>query len=144
MRYIIKTPDNKIIYMEVISSIPRLPEDFEIVGLESEVNPSAIDLTVASLVNGVLIEDSDKVLAKRQVKANSVLDSIRALREPLLKAADISINIKEDIGQDTSDLRAWRTALRTCTDSFKKVNGDAKLSCEDMIPEEFVFPVKPE
>lgn len=96
-------------------------------------------------VDGVLTlqENADKVLAKRQAKAQANLNAIRALREPLLKDADHEINTMEDDGLDATDMRAYRKALRECTDSLKKVNGDAKLSTENIIPSEFVFPAKP-
>jgi hypothetical protein len=49
----------------------------------------------------------------------------------------------EDDGVDASAMRAYRKALRECTESLKKVDGEAKLSCESLIPSEFVFPTKP-
>jgi hypothetical protein len=88
-------------------------------------------------------ESADLVLAKRQKAAQANLDAIRTLREPLLDDADHSINDAEDNAVDATTLRAWRKSLRECTDDLKKVNGDAKLSCEDLVPEEFEFPVKP-
>ena len=91
----------------------------------------------------VLQESADKVLAKRQNKANANLDAIRALREPLLIKADHEINSMEDNGIDSTAMRTYRKALRECTDSLKKVNGMAKLSCEDLVPLEFEFPEKP-
>jgi hypothetical protein len=91
----------------------------------------------------VLVENPDKILAKRQAAANSVLDQIRMLREPLLEDADHSINKADDDGVDATSLKAWRKALRECTDELKKVDGDAKLLCENMIAAEFEFPVKP-
>lgn len=90
-----------------------------------------------------LQENADKVLAKRQAKANANLDAIRDLREPLLAEADHEINTMEDDSVDATAMRAYRKALRECTDSLKKVNGDAKLSCENLVPSEFVFPTKP-
>lgn len=110
--------------------------------------PEGLDEETVSLVEVEgqlqLQEDADKVLTKRQAKAQANLDAIRALREPLLVDADHSINAKEDAELDSTSLRAHRAALRACTDDLKKVNGDAKLSCENLIPEEFEFPVKPE
>jgi hypothetical protein len=99
--------------------------------------------TIPSIFGWGLIEDTDKKLAKRQAIANAKLNAIRALREPLLIAADHLINAAEDDGQIATNIRAYRKALRECTDDLKKVNGDAKLSCENLIPEEFEFPSKP-
>jgi hypothetical protein len=92
----------------------------------------------------LLVENEDKVLAKRQAKANTILSQIRVMREPLLEDADHSINAIEDDAGDASALKAWRKALRECTNDLKKVSGDAKLSCENMIAAEFEFPTKPE
>jgi hypothetical protein len=101
-------------------------------------------VTIPSLMGWGLVENADKVLAKRQVNAQSNLDAIRILREPLLINADHSINEVEDNGESALTLRQWRKALRECTDTLKKVNGDAKLSCENLVPSEFEFPSKPE
>jgi hypothetical protein len=90
-----------------------------------------------------LQENADKVLAKRQAKANANLDAIRLLREPLLRDADHAISTMEDDGVDATAMRAYRKSLRECTDSLKKVNGSAKLSCENLVPSEFEFPNKP-
>lgn len=90
-----------------------------------------------------LIQKPELVLAKRQKKANQNLESIRQLREPLLKQADVDIFKLEDDGIDSSDMRSYRKALRKCTDDLKKQDGNAKLSCEDLIPSEFIFPEKP-
>lgn len=84
-----------------------------------------------------------KVLAKRHKKAEENLNAIRSLREPLLKDADIAIFKLEDDGLDASLMRAYRKSLRECTNDLKEADGSAKLSCENLIPSEFVFPVKP-
>jgi len=91
-----------------------------------------------------LQENADKVLAKRQATAQANLDAIRALREPFLDSADHEINTMEDDSIDATAMRTYRKALRSCTDDLKKVNGSAKLSCENLVPEEFEFPIKPE
>jgi hypothetical protein len=111
----------------------KLPEGMD----EDCVEPVEVDGVVS------LQENADKVLAKRQSKAQSNLDAIRALRQPLLDEADHEINTMEDDGVDASAMRAYRKALRECTESLKKVDGEAKLSCESLIPSEFVFPTKP-
>jgi hypothetical protein len=49
----------------------------------------------------------------------------------------------EDDGLDATAMRAYRKALRESTDLLKKVNGSAKLSCENLVPSEFEFPIKP-
>jgi hypothetical protein len=87
--------------------------------------------------------DPDLVLAKRNTTAQSNLDAIRALRQPLLDEADHEINTMEDDSVDATAMRAYRKALRECTDDLKKVNGFAKISCESLVPSEFIFPTKP-
>lgn len=143
MKYIVKDEENKLMIMTVVGSIPSIP-GIQVLGLASELNPEGIDLSKLSWDGEALAEDSAKVLAFRQAKANSNLNAIRDLREPLLKEADIEINKAEDNGLDATAFRDWRKALRGCTDDLKKVNGDAKLSCENLIPEDFQFPTKPE
>ena len=111
----------------------ELPEGMD----EDCVEPVEVDGVVS------LQENADKVLAKRQSKAQSNLDAIRALRQPLLDSADHEINTMEDDLVDATSMRAYRKALRECTESLKKVDGEAKLSCESLVPSEFVFPTKP-
>ena len=142
MKYIVKNADNQNLIMDVISSIPQLPEGWEVLGKAEEINPNNLDLARCSLVDGLMAEDTDKTLIARQIIAQANLDSIRSLRLPLLDSADHDINTLEDNSGDASALRAYRKALRECTDSLKKVNGDAKLSCESLVPAEFEFPVK--
>lgn len=118
---------------EPLAAHLELPEGMD----EDCVEPVEVDGVVQ------LQENADKVLAKRQAKAQANLDAIRALREPLLASADHEINTMEDDGVDATAMRAYRKQLRECTDSLKKVNGMAKLSCENLVPSEFEFPSKP-
>jgi hypothetical protein len=90
-----------------------------------------------------LQESASLVLAKRNAKAQANLEAVRALREPLLAEADHEINTMEDDSIDATAMRAYRKALRSCTDDLKKVNGESRLSCEGLVPSEFVFPIKP-
>lgn len=97
----------------------------------------------ASSAHFELKESVELVMSKKQSKAEANLSEIRNLREPLLKIADIEIFKLEDEGQDASSMRAYRKALRECTDGLKGVDGKALLSCEMLTPSEFIFPVKP-
>lgn len=87
-----------------------------------------------------LVESEKLVLAKKQSKAEEVLNEIRIIRTKLLSDCDIEIFKAEDVGEDTSKLRALRVALRNCTDSLKEADGKAKLACSEMVASEFVFP----
>jgi hypothetical protein len=102
------------------------------------------DCVIVEQSTQTLLVDPDLVLAKRNTIAQSNLDAIRSLRQPLLDEADHDINTMEDDSIDATAMRVYRKALRECTDDLKKVNGSAKLSCEDLVPEEFEFPIKPE
>jgi hypothetical protein len=116
----------------------------------NEIQPAVYDtipartLDVAAVEGWILEEDADLILAKRQRIANENLNGIRSLREPLLVEADHKINKLEDDELDASAWRAYRKALRECTDDLKKQNGEAKLMCENINPMEFEFPQKPE
>lgn len=103
------------------------------------------DCVEAVEVEGVVSiqEDSVKISAKRQKAAQANLDAIRSLRQPLLDSADHEINTMEDDSVDATSMRAYRKSLRDCTDSLKKIDGSAKLSCENLIPSNFAFPEKP-
>ena len=111
----------------------ELPEGLD----EDCVEPVEVEGVVS------LQENVDKVLAKRQKEAQANLDAIRSLRQPLLNSADHEINTMEDDSVDATAMRAYRKSLRECTDSLKKADGSAKLSCESLAPSEFVFPSKP-
>lgn len=103
------------------------------------------DCVRVRVIDGIatLIQNEKLVLEKRQRKANSVLEEIRQLREPLLKDADFSINRLEDDGLDSTLMRAYRKALKECTENLKELSREAKLSCENLVPSEFEFPTKP-
>jgi hypothetical protein len=117
-------------------------EGVEAQGIEGEED--YVPAIPAQEAKYILVENPDKVLAKRQRKANSNLDSIRMRRQPLLVAADHEINTMEDDGLDATAMRAYRKALRECTNDLKKVSGEAKLSLENMDASSFEFPSKPE
>jgi len=133
------------VWVEAVDGVDAI-EAQEAQGIEGEEGHvpavEAVEGVDAVPAHWELQENADKVLAKRQAKAQSNLDAIRSLREPLLVAADHEINEMEDDGVDATAMRAYRKALRECTDDLKKVNGMAKLSCESLVPSEFTFPTK--
>jgi hypothetical protein len=102
----------------------------------------AIEYVPALPDHYALVFQPKLVLVKKQKIANEVLQQIRALREPLLKEADVAIFKLEDEKMDSSKMREYRKQLRICTDILKKDN-QAKLECAEMIASEFKFPVKP-
>ena len=129
-------------YQSLISEAVLDEEGNEIEPAVYETIP-ARTLEVAAIEGWKLEEDKDLILAKRQKIANKNLSQIRLLREPLLVEADHEINKLEDDSADASAWRAYRKDLRACTDDLKKVNGEAKLLVENIVPSEFEFPSKP-
>lgn len=146
--------------VEAIEEVEAQPEKWVKEGVEVFEDPSdetwthipaveAVDEVKAIKAIGAvpahyeLQENADKVLAKRQKSAQANLDAIRSLRQPLLDSADHEINTMEDDLVDATSMRAYRKSLRECTESLKKADGSAKLSCESLVPSEFVFPTKP-
>jgi hypothetical protein len=120
--------------------------------VDEEGNPSldpsykfipGIDHIPASPARYALVLKTELVLAKKQKKAEEVLEIIRQLREPLLKDSDVAIFKLEDDGKDSSKMREYRKELRSCTDNLKEEDGKAKFSCIEIIPSEFNFPKKP-
>lgn len=89
-----------------------------------------------------LQEKQEKVIAKKQAKADENLRMIRSERDKLLVKADHAINTLEDEGQDASALKSYRKELRNCTDSLKDEDGNAKIECADLDPSQFQFPEK--
>ena len=71
-----KNAQNEIFKLTVVSGVPQLPEGMELIGLESEINPDNIDLSISSayVVDGksIIAEDSAKVSVARQAKANEI------------------------------------------------------------------------
>ena len=73
------------------------------------------------------------------VSRNIKLDRIRELRKPLLADADIIVNIAYDTGVNITAAKAYRQALRDCTNAYI---ADATL-LDNVDPEIFIFPTKP-
>lgn len=138
-------------FVEAIPAHSGAPEHWirdEIISYEKPVDDSswahflAVEEVQGSPARWDLRENAELVLFKRQDKANSNLEQIRKLRNELLASCDIEIFKREDNGDDASFWREYRIALRNCTEVLK--DGDvAKLSCENLVPSEFVFPTKP-
>ena len=71
------------------------------------------------------------------------MDQLGVLRSPLLAEADIEINKLEDNSGDSSSWRTYRQALRDITETYKKVDGNWKVSVDSLVVADFIFPVKP-
>jgi hypothetical protein len=130
-------------YIPAVEAVQAVKEVKAVKGVKAVEAVEAVEAVQAVPAHYELQENADLVLAKRQAMAQANLDTIRGLRQPLLNSADHEINIMEDDGVDATDMRVYRKSLRGCTDSFKKNDGSAKLSCENLVPSEFVFPSKP-
>lgn len=92
-----------------------------------------------------IVENTQKV---REIKAVEILDQIRELRKPLLEEATNAINMMIDGDPkapncELDDLKAYRIALRDCTDALKKQDGSPRITTAEVDPETFEFPIKP-
>lgn len=67
-----------------------------------------------------------------QMLRENKINQLRAKRARLLSELDIKINIAEDNGEDTSDLRQKRKELRDITEQFKKVDGSWKVAVDSL------------
>jgi hypothetical protein len=67
------------------------------------------------------------------------LNKIRELRKPLMDEADILVNIAYDKTSGIAVVKAYRQALRDCTNDVK---ADMSL-LDEMEPADFEFPAKP-
>lgn len=144
MKYLVKDSDNNILPLDVVSALPNLPQGWVVLGRDADLNPDNLDIDKCSFIDGLLVEDDEKILSIRQDKAEANLNELRVMRNALLITADHDINELEDNGQSATALRAYRKALRECTDSLKNEDGSASLSLENLILSEFAFPTKPE
>ena len=79
-----------------------------------------------------------------QSMREATMDLVRTARASLLSEADIEINKIEDASGDSSAWRTYRQALRDITATYKKVDGDWKVSVDLLDAENFAFPAKPE
>lgn len=76
-------------------------------------------------------------------RRNEILDALRAVRAPMLDELRYNIDKKEDAGEDSSALRAYRQALKDVPQAYIKVDGDPKVSVDTIDLETFEWPVKP-
>ena len=89
-------------------------------------------------------EDADLKAIVVQAQRNAKLGEIRAMRDPKLAEADIEIFKLEDLAADASSWRAYRVALRDFTETWKKVDGNAKAIIDSVDLEALSWPAKPE
>lgn len=68
MEYVVKNAQNDLVRMTVLSGQPQLPEGFELVGLESEINPNKIDLALGKLELQV-VKAEEQVLVQAEILA---------------------------------------------------------------------------
>ena len=93
----------------------------------------------AELDNGemILSEDSAKVQARRNAK----LGLLRQLRAEKLAAVDRMINeLALDVRSDKEEVKNLRQALLDLTDDYKKVDGNAKASIDNLDLSEIEWP----
>lgn len=68
MVYLVKNEQNEIMKLTVVSGHPQLPEGFELIGLESEVNPDALDVSNCEWQE-VVIQAEEQVLRRAAQEA---------------------------------------------------------------------------
>ena len=68
MNYLVKNEQNEIMKLTVVSGVPQLPEDFELIGLESEVNPDGLDVSNCEWQE-VVIQAEEQVLRRAAQEA---------------------------------------------------------------------------
>lgn len=68
MIYLVKNEQNEIMKLAVVSGQPQLPEGFQLIGLESEVNPDALDVSNCEWQE-VVIQAEEQVLRRAAQEA---------------------------------------------------------------------------
>ncbi len=106
MKYIVKN-GNQLSLLNVISALPQLPEGFEVIGLEFEVNPNSIELADGELHEGIIIYSHPKTIERKLVE-------IRAQRDAKLIENDkaFMIALKTDQTLLIDSLKTEAQALR--------------------------------
>jgi hypothetical protein len=132
------------------NEIKRVGNDYEI-DQQDFLNQSLLRLDLPQELYGeeqrfLKYEDGQIVLdqaLKTETLREEKLSVIRRLRDSKLLKADHAIFKADDVGQPTTELRAYRAQLRDFTEQFKDENGDPSPLLDDTIVEELVWPQDP-
>lgn len=82
MTYLVKNTNNELMRLTVVSGLPMMPDGFELIGLESEVNPNGLDVSIC-IVQDVELAAAYQVLVSPAVEAQAeVLAQDEILAEP--------------------------------------------------------------
>lgn len=112
---------------ELLQTPEHYLEKLQLVDFPEELEGKQPHELSAELVDGnyVISEDQEyKKLLKMQ--------EFKSMREPLLAMADVELKKHEDSDPKAvaamEDWKAYRIALRDCTEQFKKVDGGVKVA----------------
>lgn len=137
MDKLLKDSEGNIFKAQIVSDIPKGFEDISDLEIPEELlNEEAKYL---QCIEGVISKKSSADVDRR----NAILKQLRDLRQPFLDAADILVNKKEDLAEDSSAERAYRVALKEVPQSYIKLDGDPKISVDAIDLENFIWPTKP-
>ena len=137
MDKLLKDSEGNIFKAQIVSDIPKGFEDISDLEIPEELlNEEAKYL---QCIEGVISKKSSADVDRR----NAILKQLRDLRQPFLDAADILVNKKEDLAEDSSAERAYRVALKEVPQSYIKLDGDPKSSVDAIDLENFIWPTKP-
>jgi len=140
MKKLLKDSEGNVFKANILSgSIPDGYVDISHIEIPEELKD--LDYKYLCCTDEDIIVKKDTADADRR---NLILAKLRELRAPLLADADIAINISEDMGRDTAQLRMYRRALRNVPQRYIKVDGDPKVSVDSINLENFKWPEKPE
>ncbi len=89
MNYLVKN-GTEILKLNVVSGLPQLPEGFELVGLESEINPNNIDLAIGKLELQT-IKAEEQVLVQAEIMAQPEILAVEAQPEKWTKDGEADV-----------------------------------------------------
>jgi len=155
-------------WLEIVDNLETIQQPVWVVDVNDElvldVDGNAIQSTDANedLIFEDIVINRGKILVVNETTKASIqaqdaldvtqkvregkLDSIRAIREPLMKDVDIMVN-ELALGDrlDTAAIKQYRDALKALTDPHKDVNGDVTSNIDTLADDlsDLVLPIKP-
>jgi hypothetical protein len=90
MQYVVKNEQNELVRLTVVSGQPQLPEGFELIGLESEINPNNIDLALGKLELQT-IEAEYQILVQPEILAQAEILAVEAQAEKWTKDGEADV-----------------------------------------------------
>lgn len=96
MEYVVKNEQNELVRLIVVSGLPMLPEGFELIGVESEVNPNGLDLPISKVEIQTIVPEQqvlvqEEILAKDEVPYQAEILAIEAVPEKWTKEGEADV-----------------------------------------------------